>query len=124
MLKFELEKKSFWVLFSIFAIILYGLFVLIGEFLYSGIPFEIWINQKYILKWRDVLIPLWIVFGGIFGYFYFKRKRQVIISGEKYYCTNNCGKILEYETQIITDNDNGFCSQKCLNEWNKDLKTR
>ncbi|MHA2097585.1 MAG: hypothetical protein ACW99A_02785 [Candidatus Kariarchaeaceae archaeon] len=70
-----MEKKSFWLLMSLIAILFYAIFVLIGEFLYSDLPLEIWLNQNYILKWRDVLIPIWLLLIGLFGYLYFKRKR-------------------------------------------------
>lgn len=39
----------------------------------------------------------------------------------KIYTCDNCGNPLEWETQIIMDNDDAFCSQKCSNEYYKDL---
>jgi hypothetical protein len=71
----KVEKKSFWLLFSLVLILFYAIFVLIGEFFYSGLSLEVWLNTNYILKWRDILIPIWVLFIGLVGYLYFKRKR-------------------------------------------------
>ena len=79
MLSDKVEKKSFWLLFSLVLILFYAIFVLISEFLYSDLPLELWLNQNYILKWRDVLIPIWLSLIGLVGYLYFKRKRLQFI---------------------------------------------